>query len=136
MATAKKHTPKKEAPKAEVAPNAPVEVIVPPVEAVVEPSVEAPKELMQTAGGNETVDPRPLAVIADDIKKKLPSPGGKTLFVAKSKDQAIPILANGREYRPHQIEGVWVWEVADEDAPLFAMHSHVLHGRIVQAAGK
>ena len=50
-----------------VNPTAPEEVTVPPVEAAEPVSVKAPNEPMQTAGGNEKVDPRPLAVIASNM---------------------------------------------------------------------
>lgn len=132
---AKKPAAKAAAPKV-TNPTAPEEVVVPPIEAAEPLSVEAPTELMQIAGGNHVEDPRPLAVIASNLESRLEKPEGKTLFVTKSKDQAIEILANGKRYPAIGREGVFVWEVANEDVEMFSAHSHVQHGRIVQSTGK
>ena len=133
-----KNAPKKPAAKEPKAanPTAPEEVIVPPESALEEASVEAPAELMQTAGGNVKEDERPMAVIAANLASKLDDNGGKTVFATKSKDQAIEILANGKSYKPYGKEGVFIWEVTEEDVDMFSMHSHVQHGKIVKAAGK
>ena len=116
-------------------PTPPTEVTVPPIEAAEPLSVEAPAELMQIAGGNHKEDPRPLAVIAANLESR-DKTAGKTLFVTKSKDQAIAILVNGKSYPAIGREGVFVWEVDNEDVEMFSAHSHVQHGRIVQSAGK
>lgn len=134
MATAKKHTaPKKET--VATNPTAPEEVTVPPEEAVTPPVVEA-NPLMQVAGKQVKEDARPLAVIASNLEGKLSKQEGKTLYVAKSKDQAVEILANGVSYRPYPQEGVWVWAVDDENVEMFDLHTHVQHGKIVKSAGK
>ncbi len=114
--------------------SAPFDVTEPPAEALEPVSNEAPKELMQTAGITPPEDPRPLAVIASSLETKATK--GKTLFVTKSKDQAVEILANGSAYAPISREGVYVWAVAEADVEMFSKHVHVQHGRIVQAVGK
>lgn len=133
--TKKKPAAKAAAPKEIENTTAPVEVVVPPEEATEPVSVEAEKpELMQVAGKPEKEDPRPLGVIAASMSGK--QTAGKVVFVTKSKDQAIEILANGNSYKPYPKDGVFVWEVPEADVEMFSKHSHVMHGKIVQAVGK
>jgi len=126
--------PKEPTPEVVDATSAPTEITEPPAEALEPVSNEAPKELMQTAGITPPEDPRPLAVIASSLESKATK--GKTLFVTKSKDQAVEIRANGNAYSPIMREGVYVWAVAEDDVEMFSNHVHVQHGRIVQAVGK
>lgn len=134
--TKAKHAPKKASHPEVEAPAVPTEITEPAAaELPAAPTEEeARTELMQTAKLTEVEDPRPMAVIAE--KMKADAPKGKTLFITKSKDQAVVIMANGNTYTPIMKDNVWVWSVADEDADMFSNHTHVQYGRIVRALGK